>query len=87
MKPKAVTCGRVRQLLLELGFSQKQLDDRYDVFHESETDMIFPFPRWSDDKLARESDVVSLRLQFHYRGLMEEADFDAFLSGAAHAKS
>lgn len=87
MTRPTVTCGQVRQLLHDLGFTRSPLDDRYDAFVEDRTDMFFAVPKWADDHPARESDLASLRLQLSYRGLMEEADFNAFLAGATKAKA
>lgn len=82
MKRPSVTCGQVRQLLSDLGFTRSELDDRYDAFVEGRTDMFFALPKWDDDRPVRESDLASLRLQLSYRGLMEVAEFDARFLGA-----
>jgi hypothetical protein len=81
------TCGQVRELLQELGFTRKQLDDRYDAYYEKQTDMFYALPRWPDDSPARETDIIELRAQLYFRGLMEKADFDAYFANFATAKS
>lgn len=84
---KTITCGRVRQLLEELGFTHWQVDDRFDGYHEKTTDMFFALPRWPDEAVARDSEVSSLRVQLSYRGLLDEADFEAALAEQPKVKS
>ena len=87
MKLAPITCGQIRELLRELNYSRKQLDDRYDAFYEKRTGMFYALPRWSDDTPASESHVVELKLQLDYRGLMDQAEFDARFATPAAAKS
>lgn len=87
MKHAPITCGQIRELLRELNFSRKQLDDRYDGFYEKRTGMFYALPRWPNDTPASESHVAELRIQLDYRGLLAENDFDARFATPTAAKS
>jgi hypothetical protein len=89
MKTKPITNGQLVDLLLQLGFARHDhpRDDRFEVFTEDQTDMIFPLPKCVPSTPAHPSNIAGLRLQLYYRGLMEKADFDAALAGGVKAKS
>lgn len=86
MKPHAISNGQLVQLLTELGFARAPLNERYDLFTESKTDMAFPLPTGDPDAPARATHIDGLRVQLAYRGLMDAADFEAYLSSPVAAK-
>ena len=86
MRPHTVTNGQLVQLLTALGFTRTSLNERYDLFTEPKTDMAFPLPKGDPNAPARASHVDGLRVQLAYRGLMDEADFEAHFATPAAAK-
>ena len=48
--------------------------------------MFYALPRWPDNTPARETDIVELKAQLYYRGLMEKAAFDAYFANFAVAR-
>ena len=87
MRIESTTYGALAKLLKELGFQRKVLNAHHVGYFEPQSQRLFVLPKCDPDTVAREIHVRHVRFQLHWRGLMEEADFDAFLSGAAHAKS
>ena len=87
MKPRTITNGDLVQLLLSLGFVRSKLNEHYDLFTESKTDMAFPLPKGHPDAPARTSHVDGLRVQLAYRGLMGETEFEAQFNTPVAVKS
>ncbi len=87
MRPHTVTNGQLVQLLTALGFTRTNLNERYDLFTEPKSDMAFPLPKSDPTAPARASHVDGLRVQLAYRGLMDEADFDAHFANLVAVKA
>jgi hypothetical protein len=87
VKTRTITNHDLVQLLLSLGFERAKLNEHYDLFTESKTDMAFPLPKGVPTAPARTSHVDGLRVQLAYRNLMDEAEFDARFSTPVAVKS
>ncbi len=87
MKTKPVTYDQLAGLLTVLGFQRKTLNEHHVGFFEKTSESLFVLPKTEPKAVAREIHVRHVRFQLHWRGLMEEAEFDAFLAGATRAKS
>ncbi len=82
-----VTYGQLNDLLMGLGFRPRMLDeDRMAYFHKPSGSLFLLHNRPSNTP-ARESDLNHVRFQLHWRGLMEEDDFDEYFTAPTNAKS
>ena len=77
MARNPVTLGELVALLEELDFYPKPLDDHWLVHFERNGDAQFVLPNGPPEAPAREKDLAHVRFQLHWRGLMEQEDFDA----------
>ena len=64
-------------LLRSLGYRRHVHDERMVVFINKPIDSLFLFPNVPPKTVARDSDVVHVRSQLYWRGLMEKKEFDA----------
>ena len=87
MKSKPISYGRLAALLRSLGYKRKVCDERCVIYFSTSLDSLFVFPNVPPKTIARESDVVHIRSQLYWRGLMEKADFDAHFGKPATATS
>jgi len=87
MKSKPVTYGRLAALLRSFGYKRKVYDERCVIYFNKPLDSLFLFPNVPLKTVARETDVIHVRSQLYWRGLMEKADFDARFGKAMSAKS
>jgi hypothetical protein len=86
VKPHAITCGQVRRLLEELEYERRPFNDHYEIYRDSESGLIYPFPKFGDDEPVPISKLNELRTQFYYRGIMERDEFDAYFAIPAKVK-
>ncbi len=72
-----VTLGELVALLEELDFYAKTMDENWLIYFERHGDAQFILPNKPPETPARAADLAHVRLQLHWRGLMEQEDFDA----------
>jgi hypothetical protein len=75
--------AKLRALLLDLGFVEGVVEGKYLGFYHADSDTVFPFRRYrSQDKVSM-ADLVTVRKQLDWRGLLNEEAFDAALRKAS----
>jgi hypothetical protein len=70
-------------LLLGLGFVEGVVDGKYLGFYHKESDTVFPFRMYSPQDKVSMADLVTVRFQLDWRGLLSEEAFDAALRKAS----
>ena len=71
--------AKLRSVLLKLGFSERVLEGKYPAFYHEESDTFFVFRKYrSRDKVSM-VDLVTVRKQLDWQGLMSEEAFEASL--------
>jgi hypothetical protein len=76
----AVTYRQLHRLLIDLRFVDEPADERWKAFRHGDTGTLILLARHRPSLRAREADVVSVRRQLVDNGLIEEIDFEDFLS-------
>jgi hypothetical protein len=77
MKTKSIPFAELRRFLLHLGYAEKCTDNA-DIFHRAGKDLLI-FRRYRDDEDVAPGDLLSTRKFLDLWGLLDAADFDAFL--------
>ena len=73
----------LRKVLLDLGFAERVIEGKYLAFYHRESDTIFPFRMYRAQDKVSMADIVSVRSQLDWRGLMDKEEFDASLRKAS----
>jgi hypothetical protein len=73
-----ITYGELVGLLEELGFFPKTLDEHWVIYFEHDGDAQFVLPKAPPKTRADVAHVSLVRRHLDLRGLMDEADFDAY---------
>jgi hypothetical protein len=74
--------AKLRSVLLDLGFAERVIDGKYLGFYHAESDTLFAFRRYRPQDKVSLADLVSVRKQLDWRGLLSEEAFDASLCKA-----
>jgi hypothetical protein len=74
---------RLQAALLDLGFVERVLDGKYRGFYHAASDTLFVFRNYRPQDKVSQADLVSVRKQLAWRGLLSEEAFDASLSKAS----
>jgi hypothetical protein len=72
--------AKLQSLLLELGFDERLVDGKYRGFYHADSDTLFTFRPYGPHDLVSAADVVTVRKQLAWRGLLSEAAFEASMS-------
>jgi hypothetical protein len=75
--------AKLRRLLLDLGFTERVIDGKYFGFTHAESGCFFAFPLYDPQERVSNSDLVGVRSQLDWRGLLGEEAFDAALRKAS----
>lgn len=75
--------AKLQSALLDLGFVERVLDDKYLGFYHAESDTLFAFRMYRPQDKVSLADLVSVRKQLAWRGLLSEEAFDASLCKAS----
>jgi hypothetical protein len=75
--------AKLRALLLELGFVEGVVEGKYLGFYHAESDTVFPFRSYRPQDKVSMADLVTVRKQLDWRGLLSEEAFDAALRKAS----
>ncbi len=75
--------ARLQAVLLDVGFVERVLDEKYLGFFHAPSDTLFTFRMYRPKDKVSLADVVSVRQQLAWRGLLSEEAFDASLSKAS----
>jgi hypothetical protein len=71
--------AKLRAALLDLGFVERLLDGKYHGFYHAGSDTLFAFRLYRPHEKVSVADLVSVRKQLAWRGLLSEEAFDASL--------
>jgi hypothetical protein len=74
-----VPYDRLRALLLDLGFTERAVDEKFVSYHHAPSDCDFVFRRYRPRQKVSNADVAGVRSQLDLRGLLSEEAFDAAL--------
>jgi hypothetical protein len=79
MIPSDLPFAKLRALLLDLGFVEDVVDGKYLGFYHADSDTVFPFRMYRPQDRVSMVDLVTVRKQLDWRGLLREEAFDAAL--------
>ena len=79
MSPNHLAFAKLRRLLLDLGFGERLIDDKYLGFTHAGSGCFFAFPLYGPQERVSNTDLVGVRSQLDLRGLLSEEAFDAAL--------
>lgn len=72
--------AKLQSVLLDLGFVERVIDGKYLGFYHAESDTLFAFRMYGPEDKVSLADLVSVRKQLAWRGLLSEETFDASVS-------
>jgi hypothetical protein len=75
--------ARLRRLLLDLVFRERVINGNYVAFAHAESGCCFAFPLYRPEEHVSNTDLVGVRSQLDWRGLLREEAFDAVLRRAS----
>jgi hypothetical protein len=75
--------AKLQSVLLDLGFAERMIDGKYLGFYHTASDTLFAFRMYDPHDKVSLADLVSVRQQFAWRGLLSEEAFDATLCKAS----
>ena len=73
---KRFNYGRLRQLLLDLGFTDRTVEDSHTMFRHNDTDTILLFTLHKSGDAVRPTERVKVRRMLDERGLLAGEEFD-----------
>lgn len=74
--------SKLRSVLLDLGFVERVIEGKCLGFYHAESDTFFPFRMYRSQDKVSFADLVTVRKQLDWNGLLSEEAFDACLSKA-----
>jgi hypothetical protein len=75
--------AKLRSALLDLGFVERVIDGKYLGFYHAESNTLFAFRMYRPEDKVSLADLLSVRKQLAWRGLLTEEAFDASLYKAS----
>jgi hypothetical protein len=75
--------AKLQSVLLDLGFVERTIDSKYLGFYHAESDTLFAFRMYRPQDKVSLADLMSVRKQLAWRGLLSEEAFDASLCKAS----
>jgi hypothetical protein len=75
--------AKLQSVLLDLGFVERVIDGKYLGFYHAGSDTLFAFRMYRPQDKVSLADLVSVRKQLAWRGLLSEEAFDASLCKAS----
>ncbi len=75
--------SKLRRLLLDLGFDERVIDGKYLGFKHADSGCFFAFPLYGPQERVSNTDLLGVRSQLNWRGLLSEEAFDAALRKAS----
>ena len=85
--PKSITYGQLRQLLQDLGFEYKCVEDSHWLFRHAVSDTVILLAIHEPGEPVRPHDRQGVRRMLDERGLVPAADFDLFVAGGQVPKT
>jgi hypothetical protein len=74
---------KLRSVLLDMEFVERVIDGKYLGFYHAGSDTLFAFRMYRPQDKVSLADLVSVRKQLAWRGLLSEEAFDATLCKAS----
>jgi hypothetical protein len=87
MRNPKITFARLRQLLLDLGFRETVMPKSHVFFAHEPSGAEVALPVYRANRLVLPHHLASVRMMLHWKGLMDEDDFDDFVASASPKKS
>jgi hypothetical protein len=78
-----VPFARLQSALLGLGFTERVIEGKYLGFYHAGSDTLFAFRMYRPQDKVSLADLVSVRKQLAWHGLLSEEAFDASLCQAS----
>jgi hypothetical protein len=75
--------AKLRRLLLDLGFTERVIDGKYLGFSLAPSKCFFAFRMYRPQDNVTNTDLLGVRSQLDWRGLLNEQAFDAALRKAS----
>ncbi len=75
--------SKLQSVLLDLGFVERVIEGKYLGFYHAESDTLFAFRMYHSQDKVSFADLVTVRKQLSWRGLLSEEAFEASLSKAS----
>jgi hypothetical protein len=75
--------AKLRRLLLNLGFSERVIDGKYLGFTHAASGCFFAFRLYRPQERVSNTDLIGVRSELAWRGLLSEEAFDAALRTAS----
>jgi hypothetical protein len=79
MSTNNIPFARLRSLLLDLGFAERVIDDKYLGFYHADSDTIFTFHLYRPQEPVSGMDYTGVRSQLDWRGLLSREAFERAL--------
>lgn len=84
MRTDTMTYARLRQLLLDLGFAEKTVPGPNIAFyHAPSEEVVFVFRPYKRNERVTEYDLIDVRKQLDWRGLLDAEAFKSLLRKAS----
>jgi hypothetical protein len=83
MNSSEVPFAKLRALLLDLGFVEAVVEGKYLGFYHADSDTVFPFRMYRPKDQVSMADLMTVRSQLDWRGLLSQEAFDAALRKAS----
>jgi hypothetical protein len=87
MSSSRITFSQLRQLLLELGFTETVAPKSHVLFAHSQSGAETALPAYRPNQVVRPHHLATVRIMLDRKGLMEGAAFDDFVASAAPRQS
>jgi hypothetical protein len=71
--------AKLKSVLVDLGFVERVIDGKYLGFYHGESDTLFTFRMYRPQDKVSLADLVTVRKQLDWRGILSEEAFEASL--------
>jgi hypothetical protein len=87
MRNPRITFAQLRQLLLDKGFKETVTPKSHIFFVHEPSGAELALPIYRPSRLVLPHHLVAVRMMLHWKGLMDEDDFDEFVTSASAKRS
>jgi hypothetical protein len=87
MPPPRIKFGKLREILLDLGFREVALSDSAIGFQHDPSDTLIVLPTYRANRIVLPHHLVTVRIMLDAKGLMEADDFDDLVASVAAKRS
>jgi len=75
--------AKLQAVLLDLGFVERVIDGKYLGFYHADSDILFAFRMYRPQDKVSLADLISVRKQLAWRGLLSEEAFASLSKASA----